>query len=484
MSENIPYIIAENGFYYVAYKEKVKVPEIVVSSKGVANGLSEEYNDGWDFGPDSYNPTSTSAIPYTESTGIGEALQYAISNPIMYNSDVGGYWIPEVRFTGGYYTISQPIVLNVPYRIMNLTLKGVDAMSPYIGCAFNTTSSDEYPYAININSSDISNISYINIQWEHLQPQVASGYTPYGFVNFDFSSVNTGTNVFIGYDLNVSNPGFTYAFHLVGFQQIHMYDFEAYGSTCYFDAGYCEVIGGYFDAPILIGGVSNGSYFSNGYGGNYSAGYGLVPVGNISNLLLLNMPLAIGTYNSDIGNITIGNVTLMNISSVTGFNRAIIGEYSSGTATINRLNVYGAVPLGMTSNNPFIDNTQGGTLTVNSYNIHDVVPNPQGYYWTGIPANTTNPQLSNTTSGTTAGTGVQVQTNYETLYKRIVFTFDGYENDTTTNQVIDFINSFSTVASITANTTGLTVAATTSAITITAPDATTTYTGIVIVEGY
>ena len=42
MSENIPYIIAENGSYYVAYKEKVKVPEIVVSSKGVANGLSEE----------------------------------------------------------------------------------------------------------------------------------------------------------------------------------------------------------------------------------------------------------------------------------------------------------------------------------------------------------------------------------------------------------------------------------------------------------
>ena len=43
---NVAYIIVDNGFYYVAYKEKVKVPEIVVSSKGVANGLSEEYNDG------------------------------------------------------------------------------------------------------------------------------------------------------------------------------------------------------------------------------------------------------------------------------------------------------------------------------------------------------------------------------------------------------------------------------------------------------
>ena len=423
--------------------------------------------------------------PKTQSNGIGEALQYAISNPITYNSDVGAYWTPEVRLTGGYYTISKPIVLNIPYRIANLTLKGVDSMSPYIGCAFNTTSSDEYPYAININSNDLKNINYIDIQWEHFQAYVPSGYTPYGFVNFDFSSVNTGQNVFIGYDLNVSNSGWSGPpLNLIGFQQIHMYDFESYGDACVFDAGYCEFLGGYFDGPILIGGISNGRYFSNGYGGNYSAGDGLVPNGNISNLLLMNVPLNISTYNAAISDFTIENLTLINIQPVASFNRAIIGQYASGTVTINRLNVYGAIPLGMSSNNPFIDNTQGGTLIVNSYNIHDVVPNPQGYYWTGIPANTTNPQTSTSTSGTTAGKVGQVQTNYETLYKKIVFTFNSYENDTTTNQVIDFINSFSTIASIASNTTGLTVAATTSAITITAPDATTTYTGIVIVEGY
>jgi hypothetical protein len=73
---NIPYIIVENGFYYVAYKEKVKVPEVVVSAKGVANGLSEEYNDGWDFGPDSYDPTSTANPPYTQTSGIQEAQDY------------------------------------------------------------------------------------------------------------------------------------------------------------------------------------------------------------------------------------------------------------------------------------------------------------------------------------------------------------------------------------------------------------------------
>ena len=77
---NIPYIIAENGFYYVAYKEKVKDPDVVVSAKGVANGLSEEYNDGWDFGPDSYDPNSTANPPYTQTSGMQEAYEFAVAN--------------------------------------------------------------------------------------------------------------------------------------------------------------------------------------------------------------------------------------------------------------------------------------------------------------------------------------------------------------------------------------------------------------------
>ena len=476
MSENIPYIIAENGYYYVAYKEKVKVPEIVVSSKGIANGLSEEYNDGWDFGPDSYSPTSTSAIPYTQSDGMGEALQYAISNPIVYNSGVGGYWIPEVRLIGGYYTISNPIVLSVPYRIMNLPLKGVDSMSPYLGCAFNTTSSDAYPYAININSNDLNNIYNINIQWEHFQVYVPSGYSPYGFANFDFSSVNTGTNVFISYDLNISNNGFAKALNLQGFQQIDMYDFENYGYQCYMDASICKFIGG--NPNTYIGGASYGKYYSD-------AG-GVIPAGGIDSLTILNNVVSIGISNTS-QTFIIKSLTLINMIGYNNANNAknaIFNSCSGGTITIDFLNVYGAIPLGLPDDSIQFFGSNGGITTVNYSNIHDVGPESAGHYWIGIPANTTNPRLSNTTDGTTAGTVVQVQTNYETLYKRIVFTFNGYENDTTTNQAIDFINDFSTIANITSNTTGLTVSATTSGITITAPDATTTYSGIVIVEGY
>jgi hypothetical protein len=374
---NIPYIIAENGFYYVAYKEKAKVPEVVVSAKGVANGLSEEYNDGWDFGPDSYNPTSTSAIPYTESTGIGEALQYAISNPTQ---KVGnGHWLPEVHIKSGYYTLSQQIVLNVPYVIMNLTVKGVDSMSPYIACAFNTTSSDEYPYAININSSDLSNITFIAIQWEHIQPVAPSGYTPYGFVNFDFSSVNTDQNTFIGFDLNVSNNGFANAFNLLGFQQIRMYDFEDYGSACFFNAGDITFHGGYGDTIY----VSGGSAIS-------FSGPEIVPNGDIDYVAIFGTSAVdIGEYDVD-QTFTIGTLFYGYGAGLGGFNRSLVIQPSSGTITINQVIVRDITASGLTSNVSFSISV-GATLNVGTWDIEGVYSDNE-YVWTGIPYNT--PSLS------------------------------------------------------------------------------------------
>ena len=61
-TNTIQYVIQEDGFWYVASKDRTPgVPEMTVSAKGVANGLSTEYNDGYDFGPDSYNPSVTSS---------------------------------------------------------------------------------------------------------------------------------------------------------------------------------------------------------------------------------------------------------------------------------------------------------------------------------------------------------------------------------------------------------------------------------------
>ena len=106
----IPYVIQEGSFWYVAYKEKVKVPEIVVSSKGVANGLSEEYNDGWDFGPDSYDPTSTANPPYTQTSGIQEAFNYSTANAMAYS---GIYIFPTVRILDGIFKVSEPLTFGI-----------------------------------------------------------------------------------------------------------------------------------------------------------------------------------------------------------------------------------------------------------------------------------------------------------------------------------------------------------------------------------
>ncbi len=91
---------------------------------------------------------------------------------------------------------------------------------------------------------------------------------------------------------------------------------------------------------------------------------------------------------------------------------------------------------------------------------------------------------SSSTAGTTAGTVAMQASEYTPQHKKYVITLSGYENDTTTNQTINFPQPFTNYAVISANNTGLTVSATTTGITITSPNSTTTYSGIVIVEGY
>ena len=134
----IPYIIAEDGFYYVAYKEKVKVPELVVSSKGVANGLSEEYNDGWDFGPDSYSPASTSAIPYTQTCGIMEGYNYLpVATLYLYDSSSNLYTstgkIGTIKLLGTLFNITEPVIFNTNDQINFIAEGGTDIVIPVNG---------------------------------------------------------------------------------------------------------------------------------------------------------------------------------------------------------------------------------------------------------------------------------------------------------------------------------------------------------------
>ncbi len=74
------YIIQTDGYWFVeAHDVDPSKGYISVSAKGIVNGLSNQPNDGCDFGPDSYNPSSTASIPYTQTSGIQEAADYLIT---------------------------------------------------------------------------------------------------------------------------------------------------------------------------------------------------------------------------------------------------------------------------------------------------------------------------------------------------------------------------------------------------------------------
>ena len=156
---NIPYIIVDNGFYYVAYKEKVKVPEIVVSAKGVANGLSEEYNDGCDFGPDSYDPNSTANPPYTQTTGTQEMFDYVSSR------NVGA----RVYFAAGEYIFNA-----------TATYTGTVPISLY-GVFSNIQGGAHQPGAVLMPGSDLPSGSYLI----SFNPSLSGASEYYGMEGFD-----------------------------------------------------------------------------------------------------------------------------------------------------------------------------------------------------------------------------------------------------------------------------------------------------------
>ncbi len=89
---------------------------------------------------------------------------------------------------------------------------------------------------------------------------------------------------------------------------------------------------------------------------------------------------------------------------------------------------------------------------------------------------------SGSLAGTTAGS-VEYVMPAQAEYKKFAAYANGYENDTTTAQSITFFTPFVNTPAISTNTSGLTVTASTTALTISAPNATTTYTGYIILEG-
>ena len=496
---NIPYIIVENGFYYVAYKEKVKVPEVVVSSKGVANGLSEEYNDGWDFGPDSYSPTSTSAIPYTQTSGIQEFFDYLINNQSL---GITG------MIKDGVYDLT-----NAPFQDYTISYDGGDLFPTAQAKILlgNGTPQGSTPYGLTIIASPAPTSS----------AEVPPAPSPSVGVIFLDKTTGSGTGIqsIIGVKGSVKSNQYMTSLniHIIG----GIGALVAQGSGISgFDFREAQVL----DADYIMAGVFGDwppSEPTNTYQYGLQMPGTLCEYGNVRSIAITG-----GLYNG----VYLGHHPYITIAQIWGeINAFVIGQIVHEGAmlgcdveyTVNIFSTYNNTGVAVNTNilsvlhmavaNYNTNDTNGaawmvpqnflnlpsGTGLGSPIHIHNLQFGgtyvPSGYY-TNVDFSRIiidsifsdpqyNPYISNT-SGTTAGTIEQYLERYSINYKKFVFYFSGYENDSTTNQVIDFIQSFTTVAGITANTTGLTISVTTSGITITAPDSTTTYSGIVIIEGY
>ena len=357
-------------------------PYIEVSSKGIVNGLSNIPNDGADFGPDTTKGASASGqygSPYTETTGLKEAINYGIKTGMISGT---GIFVPEIKIISPLITISASITVQAPsgYTISQLKISGISSMT-YV----NVNLSDVYAITL-----DPSSFSDTNMMFENLQPAVSGG-SPYGFLDADFSTTNGGTNVFEGYNLDVSNGGWTTApFYLKSFAAIFMYNYESYsGSSTTYGNGYFDATNIFFYGVqgtaidyffssarfVYIAGLSQDSQTGTSYGG------GIVLTNVIS--AVIEDAFAVISLGSDITNLILINHTQGSQngyalqSTVSGTSRTItnfklIGYYNYGTKPYFSSDIVISGPTVSISANPPVSGT--AYQNTNPYDIRLKIP--------------------------------------------------------------------------------------------------------------
>ena len=487
----IQYVIQEDGFWYVASKEKNPyVPELTVSAKGVANGLSTEYNDGYDFGPDSYSPTSTSAIPYTETSGIMEAIKflpltfYAGADGITYSAPQGTIYmkngvykctsqitLPEgsnIRFIGesppqpitwfgqGFASLSSPD----QYTGGAIIYFPTSVAYPVFHAPANSGHPAEQLYFENIeirieNPSSYQDATAVDLNGWNMGGCKHFYITSTGASVLSATPMGTG-NIDTGCTINASNSGGTYR------------EFDDFRIAGFYNNGLITSIPNANFKSISIACIQS---VDSGTGALNVSASALLTIFNYVHLFYCNV--GIQYTQSPYTNY------YFNMMYFESTNTPLIATMTGGAA-----DYYLPIPI----NAVLFTNVDTSGNIVNQY-TGDIADKSKVRILSGVQLlnhvsedSPVSPDWIN--NGTTAGTINGQIVEWTQNYKKILIYFDGYENDTTTDQTLTFPNAFNVANAVTANTTGLTISVSTTGITITAPDSTTTYSGIVIVEGY
>jgi len=448
--------------------ENVKLPYITVSAKGMSNGLSNIPNDGFDFGPDTMlGATSKDQYgpPYTQTLGIYEALNYYMLQFTLRNIIDVPHLVP------GNFILNSPmppLIIPKTSTPMSIGLIGEDLLTTSI--TLNYSSSTAF---FTLDNNSLNNFTYGNFRFHNFNvSNTTAGTAPFFDVNFS-NATTVNQNVLEISDFVFGNQVGQTAINAIGFLCIDIKALQTYGSFLNLNASLINVFGygnSSFNPYIEVSGGTAYLYSSNG--ANIAGNIDLVVIDGMGSASWVTF----GQNNASTP-ITIDTLIIKNMLGAGGFNQALLVNNLASTVTINHLIIKDITAYNLTSNAGFIANPfSGGNVVINYADIEGIYSN-NSYNWVGIPFNST-------TNGTTAGTVAMQSKTYKPDYKKYLITFSGYENDTTTNQTINYPKAFNSYAVITGNNTGLTISTTTSGITITAPNSTTTYSGIVIVEGY
>jgi len=437
-------------------------PYITVSAKGVNNGLSDIINDGADFGPDT---------PNTQTSGIQEAFDYSASSPIYYS--VEGYYFYPVHLNSGLFYLNEPVIFKNPYSSGSvITIEGAGQWSTdilYSGTG-NAITIDPNTTAITIRDLTLDNPSETAnsmIYWDSSIGGTGSSLVVQNINNGEGSSsgyLMYFNNIAIIVIKNINTPS-PHAFYINGLTSGSSYLYlEGQGVW----SGTSSTIGNLSLAEIS--GV-NQKIIVNNYIATlkltncYSLGVELDA--QVDSLLINNS--AIGTNGGNGPNLIVNtNINYINLTGNVISGSLISSTDTSNTYTINYLIIDGLRNTYIVS---YFNNVSN--IKIDAIELKNIA----GGTFSSLPT-------QSSTDGTTAGTISMDAVEYRIEYKKYVITFNGYENDTTTNQTINYPLPFNTSAIITGNNTGLTVSITTTGITITAPNNTTTYSGIMIIEGY
>ena len=470
-------------------------PYITVSSKGRSNGLSNKINDGADFGVDTTlgatSPNQTGP-PYSYTYGVLEAINYSYGpngtgQPIKLST---GRFImspnaplTQINSSNIITGLSEYAILPIPTSVLNTDPIQTVIIHGSGGLPNPGGSGNKLIDYDSMTVIDVSNVSapsgqvVVTMGWNRgntSNNQLTNSIDIRDFVIAQATPVASGDNIVGGFDFEYSYNSYC---DNVNIWTVNNPDFSTVFPANTEMGG---IIDGYWGNLGYIGTISIfGSYYGLFLGDHehcneyvcQSNYYGLIGIEGSQSISQFDVQGTVySIYEPDW--VPMGETLLINLLRGEDYTSA----GSNGTIDDILIN-----PNTNGSKLILVQTFAMYTHSTSNYRV-PILSIPSGYANNAIINNVTLPAV--VTNGTTAGTVTTILKSIGNMFTEYLFSFNGYENDTTTNQTINFPAAFSTTPQITENTTGLTITASTTGITITAPDNTNTYSGIIkVTEG-